>query len=274
MPRIGVEPGVSLFVADLDPGPSRRGTVLLIHGWPASHRMWEFQLTDLPARGLRCVAPDLRGFGASDRPWQCGYDVWADDVQRVVERMGLSDVTLAGFSMGGAIAMRFMAKHGGGAGPVSRLALLAAAGPRMQRAPDNPAGAPREQYDGLIAGLRADRPKTLAGFGQAFFGAPPSPELGAFMGSIAWEASPWATIKGAEELRDADQRDTLPSIRVPTPICHGRRDAIVPFALGEAQAEAIPGARLVPFESSGHALFAEEAAKLNGELAGFAAGGG
>ncbi len=43
--------------------------------------------------------------------------------------------------------------------------------------------------------------------------------------------------------------------------------------MGEAQAGLIPGARLVPFEDSGHALFAEEAAKLNGELAGFATAG-
>lgn len=272
MPRIEVEPGVGLLVADLDPGPSRRGTVVLIHGWPASHRMWEFQLIDLPARGVRCVALDLRGFGASDRPWACGYDIWADDLLRVMESLGLRDATLAGFSMGGAIAMRFMARHGS-AGLVSRLALLAAAGPMMRHAPDNPSGVPREQYDGLIAGLRADRPKTLAGFGQAFFGTPPSPELGAFMGSIAWEASPWATIRGAEELRDVDQREALPRIRVPTLVCHGKRDAIVPFAMGETQVGLIPGARLVPFEASGHALFAEEATKLNGELAAFATGG-
>lgn len=47
----------------------------------------------------------------------------------------------------------------------------------------------------------------------------------------------------------------------------------MPFAVGKAQAKLIPGARLMPFETAGHALFAEGAAKLNEALAGFATRG-
>ena len=42
--------------------------VVLIHGWPLSHRMWESQIVALTEAGYRCIAYDRRGFGESGRP--------------------------------------------------------------------------------------------------------------------------------------------------------------------------------------------------------------
>ena len=47
--------------------------VVLIHGWPLSHRMWEYQIDALVDAGYRVIAYDRRGFGSSDKPWN-GYD--------------------------------------------------------------------------------------------------------------------------------------------------------------------------------------------------------
>lgn len=47
--------------------------IVLIHGWPLSHRMWEPQVNALTEAGYRCIAYDRRGFGESDTP-EGGYD--------------------------------------------------------------------------------------------------------------------------------------------------------------------------------------------------------
>ncbi|MGW6392997.1 alpha/beta fold hydrolase [Streptomyces sp. NPDC055103] len=55
---------VTLDVEVSGEGPA----VLLVHGFPDSHRLWRHQVPALTAAVFRCVVPTLRGFGASDRP--------------------------------------------------------------------------------------------------------------------------------------------------------------------------------------------------------------
>lgn len=56
--------GIAVNVEGLDHGPP----VLLLHGWPDTHRLWRHQVAALTAAGYRTIAPDLRGFGDSDKP--------------------------------------------------------------------------------------------------------------------------------------------------------------------------------------------------------------
>src|SRR5438067_341877 len=49
-------------------GPTDCKPVMLLHGWPDSAELWRHQIPALTAAGFRVVAPDLRGFGASDKP--------------------------------------------------------------------------------------------------------------------------------------------------------------------------------------------------------------
>ncbi len=76
-------------------------------------------------------------------------------------------MTLVGHSMGGATAIRYMARHGGYG--VGRLALLAAAAPSFTQRPDYPYGMSGQQVNGLIAGLFRNRPEGLVEFGNMFF---------------------------------------------------------------------------------------------------------
>ena len=66
MPRVSTtsSPSVSLYYEDHGAGQP----IVLIHGWPLSHRMWEGQISALVAAGFRCIAYDRRGFGESERP--------------------------------------------------------------------------------------------------------------------------------------------------------------------------------------------------------------
>jgi pimeloyl-ACP methyl ester carboxylesterase len=60
---------VELFYQDIGSGKP----VVLIHGWPVTHAMWEYQMLELPNHGMRVIAYDRRGFGHSSKPWE-GYD--------------------------------------------------------------------------------------------------------------------------------------------------------------------------------------------------------
>ena len=80
-------------IAVYDFHPRNQETVLLLHGWPLSHLMYEYQIGLLARLGYRVVALDLRGFGRSDAPASgYHYDCMADDVCRVVQAAGGSFV--------------------------------------------------------------------------------------------------------------------------------------------------------------------------------------
>lgn len=146
--------GVKIAVYDYNPRGGQ--TVFLVHGWPLSHKMYEYQIGPLTKRGYRVVAVDLRGFGESDTP-ACGYSYnqMAADVHGVVRALGLCRFTLVGFSMGGAIALRYMRLFRGEG--VKRLILLSAAAPSWTRRPGFPYGLTRESVDNLIAQAASDR---------------------------------------------------------------------------------------------------------------------
>lgn len=105
-------------IAVYDYNPKGKKTVFLVHGWPLSHLMYEYQLEMLLACGYRVVSVDLRGFGNSDVPaYGYSYDQMADDIYRVICALRLNRFVLVGFSMGGAVVLRYMRKYqcyGGG----------------------------------------------------------------------------------------------------------------------------------------------------------------
>ena len=102
---IGVESGVNIYVEDVNPGGGK--TIFFIHGWPANHKLFEYQFDHLPNMGYRCIGMDIRGFGNSDKPWRgYNYDRLADDARCVVESLQLQNFILGGHSVGGAIAIR------------------------------------------------------------------------------------------------------------------------------------------------------------------------
>lgn len=265
---IKAEPDVRLYVEDVN--PEGREAIVFLHGWPASHRMFEYQFDELSRLGFRCIGIDFRGFGKSDKPaGGYDYDRQADDILAVVQALGLDDFTLAGHSTGGAIAVRYAARHGCG---VARLALCAAAAPSLIRRPYFPHGLKREDVEKIIDGTLTDRPAMLRDFGDMFFFRYVTQPFAAWFFQMGLEAAGWATAAVARAWLDEERLFAdLGEIRVPTLIMHGIHDRVCLFPLGVAQHEAIARSRLVPFKYSGHGLFYDEREKFNAELAQFAA---
>jgi non-heme chloroperoxidase len=266
---IKVEPNVKIYVEDLN--PECKKTILFLHGWPGSHKLFEYQFDQLPKLGYRCIGIDTRGFGNSDKPWTgYDYDRLSDDVRCVVDTLKLQNITLAGHSTGGAIAIRYMARHKGYG--VSKLALFAAAAPSLIKRPNFPYGIEKEVVDKIIQGTYNDRPKMLKDFGDIFFFQHISEPFSDWFFQLGLQAAGWATAAIANTWIEEVLFSDLRTIKVPTLIIHGIHDKVVPFPLAEVQKQGIKNSKLIPFRFSGHAAFYDQRDKFNEELVKFIEG--
>jgi len=260
---IMVEKDVKVYVEDLN--PKGRKTILFLHGWPGDHNLFEYQFNQLPKVGYRCIGIDTRGFGKSDKPWKgYDYDTLSDDVRSVVEALNLEDFILAGHSTGGAIAIRYMARHKGYG--VSKLALFAAAAPSLIKRKNFPYGLDIEEVAEIIEGTNSDRPEMLRNFGNKFFFQNTTEAFSDWLFQLGLKAAGWATSAIANTWISEVLFSDLNKIKVPTLIIHGIHDKIVPFELGEVQNQRIEGSKLIPFNYSGHGSFYDEKEKFNEEL--------
>lgn len=93
-------------------GPEDGQPVLLLHGWPDSHELWRHQVQALTAAGHRTIAPDLRGFGASDKPTDVeayGLAHTVGDLVAVLDAVGVDAADVVGHDWGAAAAWGFAA---------------------------------------------------------------------------------------------------------------------------------------------------------------------
>lgn len=250
-------------IAVYDPNPTGKETVLLIHGWPLSHLMYEYQVDLLIKHDYRVITLDLRGFGNSDAPAGCySYDQMARDIHVVVRTMGLSNFVLCGYSMGGAIVLRYMHIYDGFG--VKKLMLLAAAAPSWAMRQDFPCGLPVSQVDDLIDQACTDRPQLAWDFShEMLFASPHGEPLKNWFEDISLSASGIATIMTAFSLRDEDGREDIKHVHVPTAVFQGAKDQVVLKELTEYQHEHIPGSKLYTLENSAHGVFYDELEKFN-----------
>ena len=248
--------------------------VVLIHGWPLSKEMWEYQVDDLINGGFRVIGYDRRGFGMSDRPWHgYDYDTLTDDLRAVIEQLDLNDVTLVGFSMGGGEVARYFTRYGGER--VSKAVLVSTVVPYILKTDDNPNGVPTDAIDGMISGVKEDRIGFLDDFGKEFFGInflkrPVSSATMDYYRNIAAMASPRATIECIKSFSYTDFRKDAPAINVPTLIIHGDADRIVPTATSSEQStKLVPNNQYIVYEGAPHGLFFTEKNRLSHHLVSF-----
>jgi haloalkane dehalogenase len=105
-----------LRMAYVTAGPDDGRTVVLLHGEPTWSFLWRSVIPVLADAGLRVIAPDLIGFGRSDKPAEVGEHSFAGHVEWVraalFDALDLHDVTFAGHDWGGLIGLRLLAEHG------------------------------------------------------------------------------------------------------------------------------------------------------------------
>ena len=107
--------GGRLRVHYLDEGPLDGPTVVLMHGEPSWCYLYRHMIPALTAAGLRCIAPDLVGFGRSDKPAERSDYTYARHVEwmrsLLIDRVGIADATLVGQDWGGLVGLRVVAEQ-------------------------------------------------------------------------------------------------------------------------------------------------------------------
>ena len=263
---------VQLFYTDWGTG----NPVVLIHGWPLDHRMWEYQAVYLAKHGLRVITYDRRGFGQSSHPWSgYDYDTLADDLKAVLDGLDLQNVTLVGFSMGGGEVARYMGRHGGAR--VSKVAFVSAVTPFLLKTADNPDGVDQSVFDQMLDGLNKDRADFINDFGPKFYGSGPL-GVGAAVPqadlmwtlTMAMTGSPKATLDCVTSWSSTDFRSDIQGIRIPTLLVHGSADKTVPLEVSsEKTIKLLPTAKYLVYDGEGHGLHLTAKERLNKDLLDF-----
>jgi pimeloyl-ACP methyl ester carboxylesterase len=269
MPTLKAKDGTEIFFHDWGSGPP----VVLIHGWPLNADMWEHQSLHLAGNGFRVIAYDRRGFGRSGKPWAGhDYDTFADDLAALMTALDLNGVSLVGFSMGGGEVARYLGRYG--AGRVAKAVLIGAVPPFLLQAADNPNGAPASVFEGMMAGIAADRPSFFAGFGPGFYSPPKvSDAVQDWTLSMAMQASLKGTLDCVKAFGFTDFRADMQAFTVPTLVLHGEQDGIVPLAIsGKVTAAMVPGAVLKTYADAGHGLCWTHKDAVNADLLDFLKG--
>lgn len=267
MAFIETKDGVQLHVKD-----SGRGKpVVLVHGWPLTGDMFEYQTLALLEAGYRVITYDRRGFGQSGHPYEgYDYDTLADDLAAILDKLDIQRAALVGFSMGGGEVARYLSRHG--TTRIAKAVLISSVVPYLLKDDSNPDGVDPGVFEDMKKQIRKDRFAFLQSFGKMFYGvglvsSPVSDALLDWTFILAVMASPKAMLSCVDAFGKTDFRKDLASFTVPTLVIHGTSDKTVPIDVaGRAAAKGIPGARLLEYDGEPHGLFATVPDRLNADL--------
>jgi len=158
---------------------------------------------------------------------------------------------------------------------LSKAVLVGAVTPIFIKTEDHPEGVPREVFDGIKNGIRADRPQFLNDFSTLFYGTNrPGSKVSAGILTQTLNIALLASLKGTLDcvtaFSETDFRDDLKKFTLPTLVIHGDDDQVVPLeATGKLAAAAVPGAQLKVYAGAPHALCFTHKDQLNLDLLGF-----
>jgi pimeloyl-ACP methyl ester carboxylesterase len=230
---------MSLFALERDgSGPA----VVCLHGFCQSSAYWMHTVYRLAAAGVRGLAPDLPGFGASagaKGPYTMSG--LADAVARDLDARSISRIALVGGSMGGVVAQQFVLRH---AQRVERLLLVATGA-----AAGDPAAALAKAD--AIAATPWDEVAVAPIVDGFFHRRPPEEDMSTFR-RIALSAVHAAAVDAARSNARTNTLEALSCVRIPTMIIQGRHDRARTPEHGALLRDRIAGAVLAVIEDAGH----------------------
>jgi non-heme chloroperoxidase len=234
-------------------------------------------MTFLAGYGYRTIAHDRRGHGRSGQPWN-GNDMntYADDLADLTRALDLRYAVHVGHSTGGGEVARYIGRHG--TSRVAKAVLIGAVPPLMLKTEANPGGLPLAVFDGIRAGVKADRSQFFRDLTEAFYGANrPGSKVSQGLKDSFWLQGMMAGMPAAYEcikaFSETDFTEDLKKMNVPTLILHGDDDQIVPIAASALlSAKLIPGATLKVYPGAPHGMCSTLKDKVNADLLAFIRG--
>lgn len=264
---------LSYLVQNAESGPN--GAIVLLHDVPGGAFVWESVMSTLAATGHAVYAFDMLGFGQSDKPWPADTSVWghADCLTYAFHALGLTDITLVGFGLGGGVAQTLATRLY--RDEVARLALINSYAYEYAYAPNWPFPEMEKHHDPelahhmKVADEQAELRQTLPAGSVA---ALSNSRLDAYL-------TEWNSDLGKNVIMQ-QVRNMLPlymnsvasdvtSLEKPILLIWSERDAVTPIALGQRLADESQQAKLEVIRGAGHLILDEAPDRVASLLASF-----
>jgi non-heme chloroperoxidase len=259
--------GVRLHVVET--GNPAGPPILFITGFSQSWLSWSRQLHSELADDYRLIAMDLRGHGLSDKPRDAYADskLWADDVNAVIQELGLERPVLSGWSYGPLVILDYIRHYGqdnvGGIQSVGGVTKLGS---------DEAISVLTPEFLSLIPGFFSSDAEesvtSLRSLIELCFFHPPAEEETYMMLGYAVSVPPY--VRQGLFSRAFDNDDLLSKIRRPVLITQGAEDRIVKRSAVDIHKAAMTNAQVHIMDNTGHAPFWDDAPAFNERLRTFA----
>ncbi|AJK48762.1 alpha/beta fold hydrolase [Burkholderia plantarii] len=251
--------------------------VVFSHGWPLSADAWDAQMLFLVNQGYRVIAHDRRGHGRSGQPSSGNdMDTYADDLAAVLDALDVHGAMLVGHSTGGGEVAHYIGRHG--EARVAKAVLIGAVPPQMVQSAANPHGLPMSVFDGIRAGVAANRSQFYLDLATPFYGFNrPNAKVSQGLVQDFWRQGMAGSIKGQYEcikqFSEVDYTEDLKKISVPTLILHGDDDQIVPIDdSARLSAKLVRHATLKVYAGAPHGMCSTHVDEVNADLLAFLKG--
>ena len=262
--------GTDFFFKDWGTGTP----VVFSHGWPLSADAWDPQMLFLVNHGYRVIAHDRRGHGRSGQASGGNdMDTYADDLAAVLDALDVTNAMLVGHSTGGGEVAHYIGRHG--SKRVAKAVLIGAVPPLMLKTAGNPGGLPMSVFDGIRAGVAANRSQFYLDLATPFYGFNrPNAQVSQGLIQDFWRQGMAGSIKGQYEcirqFSEVDYTDDLKKIDVPTLFLHGDDDQIVPIdASAKLASKLVKNATLKVYAGAPHGMCSTHVEQLNADLLSF-----
>ncbi len=253
-------------VAGLRIAFERRGEgppLVLLHGWPSNSREWRRQLDALSVE-FTVVAWDAPGAGqSSDPPDTFRLADWADCLAAFIDSLRLERPHVAGLSFGGGLALELYRRHPA----VPRTLILTSA--YAGWAGSLPAEVVRERLELMLRNCALPSHWWAPAWIKTLLSEDASDDMVAELMLIASEIHPAGTRVAMRAFAEADLRDVLPRVDVPTLLLYGDSDVRAPRDVWEPLHSGIRSSKLVLLPGVGHMIDIEAAERFNTEVRAF-----
>jgi non-heme chloroperoxidase len=200
-------------------------------------------------------------------------DTYADDLAALVEALDLRNAIHVGHSTGGGEVARYIGRHG--TERVAKAALIGAVPPLMLKTAANPGGLPIDVFEGIRAGVVADRSQFFKDLTLPFYGYNrPGAKVSEGVRNSFWLQGMMAGFPACyfcvKAFSETDLTEDLKKIDVPTLILHGDDDQIVP--IGDSallSAKIVKGATLKVYKGAPHGMCTTLKDQVNADLLAF-----
>jgi non-heme chloroperoxidase len=270
MSTIKTNDGTEIYYKDWGTGRP----VVFSHGWPLDADAWDSQMLFLSQKGYRVIAHDRRGHGRSGQPSEGNeMDTYADDLAALLDALDITGATLVGHSTGGGEVAHYIGRHG--TKRVAKAVLIGAVPPLMLKTEANPGGLPIDVFDGIRAGVAANRSQFYKDLAIPFYGFNrEGAKVSQGIIDEFWLQGMRGAMKGQYEcikqFSEVDYTEDLKKFDVPTLFLHGDDDQIVPIAAAaELASKIVKNATLKVYPGGQHGMCTVEADKVNADLLAF-----